>query len=60
MFPVLCLPRLSIEAPITVKGAAVIDLKLLPEVISAYQEETLDKSFLFILSGFLSRQRDGI
>jgi hypothetical protein len=60
MFPVLCLPRMSIEAPITVKGAAVIDLKLLPEVISAYQEETLDKSFLFILSGFLSRQRGGI
>lgn len=60
MFPVLCLPRMFIEAPITVKGAAVVDLKLLPEVIGAYQEEMLDKSFLFILSGFLARQRGGI
>lgn len=60
MFPVLCLPRVSIETPITVKGAAVVDLKLLPEVISGYQQEMLDKSFLFILSGFLARQRGGI
>lgn len=53
IYPVLCLPHLSIQTPASVKGVAVTNLELLPEVIQAYSAETMDKDFLFILSGFL-------
>ncbi len=59
VFPLLCLPRMSMEAPVILKGVTIADLKLLSEVISSYQKERIGKDFLFILSGFLARQKHG-